>query len=276
MNLRPVTARNAICDCSPLRPEVVRGVDILIVRELLGGLYFGEPRGLASNGGKPSVFNTMRYSIDEIKRVAHVAFEAAATRRKKVTSADKANVLEVSRLWRETVSSVAREYPEVALEHLYVDTCAMNLIMNPRSFDVILTENLFGGILSDEAAAIAGSLGVLDSGTVGGAVDLYEPVHGSAPDIAGRDLANPIGAICSAASLLRRTARLDREADAVLQAVHEVLEAGFRTADLAGRSGTGTIVGTSRMGTLIVAALTRQSFAPHRNPLLQSIACSFK
>ncbi|HEX3559296.1 MAG TPA: 3-isopropylmalate dehydrogenase [Pyrinomonadaceae bacterium] len=259
-NLRPVVCHEATADCSPLRAEVVRGADVLIVRELLGGLYFGEPRGTAEDGG--SAFNTMRYSTHEVERVARVAFEAARGRRHRLSSVDKANVLETSRLWREVVSRVARDYADVSVEHLYVDACAMHLMMNPRRFDVVLTENLFGDILSDEAAVIAGSLGMLASASVGGAVDIYEPVHGSAPDIAGRGLANPLGAIASAALLLRHTARLEREAQDVESAVRGVLEAGYRTADL--RGGTGQrIVGTSEMGALVVDAVAELADMRH-------------
>jgi 3-isopropylmalate dehydrogenase len=251
-NLRPVVAYEAISECSPLRPEIVRDADILIVRELLGGLYFGQPRGLLSDD---RAFNTMRYSVAEIERIAHVAFKAALGRGKKVTSVDKANVLETSQLWRKVVTRVAEEYPGVTLDHLYVDACAMHLIMNPRRFDVMLTENLFGDILSDEAAVIAGSLGLLASASIGGSVGLYEPVHGSAPDIAGKGLANPLGAIASAALLLRYSANLDQEANQVEAAIRTVLDAGWRTPDL--DRGTGkSIVTTSEMGSLVVQAFS--------------------
>jgi 3-isopropylmalate dehydrogenase len=252
-NLRPVAAYHALEDCTPLRLEHVRGTDILVVRELLGGLYFGEPRGHTAAGGDgvaAAAFNTMRYSAEEVERVARVAFEAARKRRGKVTSVDKANVLETSQLWRQVVSQVGREYPQVALEHLYVDTCAMLLISNPHRFDVILTENLFGDILSDEAAVLAGSLGLLASATVGGESDLYEPVHGSAPDIAERDLANPIGAMASAALLLRYTGGLDAEALEVEWAISEILSQGYRTAELPRSAATRT-VGTAAMGSLV-------------------------
>jgi len=252
-NLRPVVAYEGISECSPLRPEVARDVDILIVRELLGGLYFGQPRGLLSEAGTASAFNTMRYSVTEIERIAHVAFHAALRRRQKITSVDKANVLETSQLWREVVTTVAQEYPSVTLEHLYVDACAMHLIMNPRRFDVILTENLFGDILSDEAAVITGSLGMLASASIGGPVGLYEPVHGSAPDIAGQGLANPLGAIASAALLLRHSANLEQEASEVETAIKAVLDTGYRTPDL--DRGTGRrVVKTSEMGSLVVKA----------------------
>jgi 3-isopropylmalate dehydrogenase len=261
-NLRPVVAYEAISECSPLRPEIARDADILIVRELLGGLYFGQPRGFAtegSTGGSPdSAFNTMRYSVSEIERIAHIAFKAAQSRRQKVTSVDKANVLETSQLWRKVVTRVAEEYPDVTLDHLYVDACAMHLIMDPRRFDVMLTENLFGDILSDEAAVIAGSLGLLASASIGGAVGLYEPVHGSAPDIAGKGLANPLGAIASAALLLRHSANLEQEAKELEAAIGSVLDAGYRTPDL--DRGTGKqVVKTSEMGSLVIKALADSS-----------------
>jgi len=252
-NLRPARWYDATAARSPLRPEVAAGSDILVVRELLGGLYFGEPRGRETAAGAGSAFNTMRYTAGEVERVARVAFEAARGRRRKVTSVDKANVLETSQLWRETVARVARDYPEVELEHLYVDACAMLLMTAPRRFDVLLTENLFGDVLSDEAAVLAGSLGMLASATVGGAVGLYEPVHGSAPDLAGRGLANPLGAILSAAMLLRHTARLEREAAEIEEAVGAVLEAGHRTPDLAGPGETPDAT-TDTMGQLVVEA----------------------
>ena len=253
-NLRPVSFHKALASASPLREEVAEGADILFVRELLGGLYFGEPRGITSQNGSWVAFNTMRYSASEIERVARVAFEAAMKRRRRVTSVDKANVLETSQLWRQTVSSVAREYPQVELDHLYVDAAAMHIITNPRRFDVILTENLFGDILSDEAAVIAGSLGMLSSATVGGAVDLYEPVHGSAPDIAGKGIANPLGAIASAAMLLRHTAHLDNQAAEIESAIQEVLDAGYRTPDIA-RGPDGQLVSTAEMGQLVSDAV---------------------
>jgi 3-isopropylmalate/(R)-2-methylmalate dehydratase large subunit len=236
-NLRPAFCHEAILDCSPLRPEVVRGADVLIVRELLGGIYFGEPRSMSPHEG----VNTMRYSVEEIARVARVAFEAARSRRRKVTSVDKANVLETSRLWRDVVNRVATDYADIELDHLYVDACAAHLVTNPGRFDVILTENMFGDILSDEAAALGGSLGMLPSATVGGAVDLYEPIHGSAPDIAGRNLANPLGAIGSAAMLLRYTAGLEKEASAIETAISAVLAGSHRTRDLGGSATTSEI-----------------------------------
>jgi 3-isopropylmalate dehydrogenase len=254
-NLRPAIAYNSIASCSPLRIEITQGTDILIVRELLGGLYFGEPRGFTGINGTSAAVNTMRYSVDEIERVARVAFEAARRRRRKVTSVDKANVLETSQLWRHTVSTVAADYNDVELEHLYVDACAMHLITNPRRFDVVLTENLFGDILSDEAAVVTGSLGMLASATIGGEVGLYEPVHGSAPDIAGRGVANPFGAIASAAMMLRHSASLEQEATDIELAIEHVLEAGYRTPDIAGGS-AGYIASTREIGELVSEAVT--------------------
>lgn len=238
-NLRPSFAWPALAQNSPLKPEVVNGTDIIFVRELLGGLYFGEPRTWDKDAGE--AWNTMRYTRDEVIRVARVAFELASSRRKKLTSVDKANVLEVSQLWRATVTELAPQYPDVTLEHQYVDACAMHLMNTPRNFDVVLTENLFGDILSDEAAVITGSLGMLPSATIGGAVNLYEPVHGSAPDIAGKGIANPLGAILTAAMVLRHSAKLDQDAQAVETAVRKVLEQGHRTADLVrGQKGVST------------------------------------
>jgi 3-isopropylmalate dehydrogenase len=254
-NLRPSLSYSAIAGCSPLRAEVVSGADILIVRELLGGLYFGEPRGFAGANRSTVASNTMSYSVAEIERIARIAFAAARKRRGKVTSVDKANVLETSQLWRETVTRISRDYPDVTLDHLYVDACAMHLIVNPRRFDVVLTENLFGDILSDEAAVIAGSLGMLASATIGGEVGLYEPVHGSAPDIAGHGVANPCGAIASAAMMLRHSANLEQEAGDVELAIEHVLEAGYRTPDIASGTG-GYIATTSEIGELVCQAVT--------------------
>lgn len=253
-NLRPAISYDAIAATSPLRREIAMGADILIVRELLGGLYFGEPRGFFGSNGDSVARNTMSYSVAEIERVARIAFEAALKRRRKVTSVDKANVLETSQLWRQTVSRVASDYPEVTLDHLYVDACAMHLITTPLRFDVILTENLFGDILSDEAAVITGSLGMLPSASIGGVVGLYEPVHGSAPDIAGRGVANPFGAIASAAMMLRYTGRLEQEADEIEEAIRVVLKAGYRTPDIDG-GGTRYIAKTSEIGQLVCDAV---------------------
>src|ERR1700734_2295043 len=236
-NLRPSFAYKALSSNSPLRPEVTDGADILFVRELLGGLYFGDPRAWDRESG--AAWNTMRYTRDEVARVARVAFDLAGQRRKKVTSVDKANVLEVSQLWRATVIEIAQQYPGITLEHQYVDACAMHLMNTPRNFDVVLAENLFGDILSDEAAVITGSLGMLPSATIGGSVNLYEPVHGSAPDIAGTGKANPLGAILTAAMVLRHSAHLEQDAAAIEAAVAQVLDAGHRTADIARGNASG-------------------------------------
>src|SRR5580692_3119180 len=230
-NLRPSVAYAALAESSPLRPEVIKDADILFVRELLGGLYFGAPRWW--NKETDEAINTMRYTKGEVVRVARIAFELASKRRNKVTSVDKANVLEVSQLWRAIVTEVAKDYPSVTLEHQLVDSMAMHIMNIPRNFDVVLTENLFGDILSDEAGVITGSLGMLPSATIGGAVNLYEPVHGSAPDIAGTGKANPLGAILTAAMVLRHSANLEQDATAIETAVRRVLEQGYRTADLA-------------------------------------------
>lgn len=228
-NLRPVAVHQALVGCSPLKADKLRGVDLLVVRELTGGLYYGEPRG--RNG--TTAVNTLAYSVAEIERVARVAFEAARSRRRLVTSVDKANVLEVSQLWRETVTHVARDYPDVRLEHSYVDTAAMRLVSDPATFDVVLTENMFGDILSDEAAVLAGSLGLLPSASLGSGPGLFEPVHGSAPPLAGKGIANPIGAIATVALLLRHGLKLAEAADAVDAAVAAALDAGARTRDIA-------------------------------------------
>ena len=246
-NLRPAFAFKELAVNSPLREEIIDGADIMFVRELLGGLYFGKPREWNRETGE--AWNTMRYTRDEVARVARIAFKLAQGRRKKLTSVDKANVLEVSQLWRATVTEVAKEFPDVTLEHQYVDAMAMHLMNQPKNYDVVLTENLFGDILSDESAVITGSLGMLPSATIGGKVDLYEPVHGSAPDIAGKGLANPLGAILTGAMVLRLTAKLEDEANAIRTAVRKVLEQGFRTPDLARSNPQGfTVLSTSEMG----------------------------
>jgi 3-isopropylmalate dehydrogenase len=246
-NLRPAFAFKELTVNSPLRPEIVDGADILFVRELLGGLYFGQPREW--NKTTNEAWNTMRYTKAEVVRVARIAFQLATKRRNKVTSVDKANVLEVSQLWRAAVTEVATEFPGVTLEHQYVDAMAMHIMNQPRNYDVVLTENLFGDILSDEAAVITGSLGMLPSATIGGKVNLYEPVHGSAPDIAGKGLANPLGAILTGALILRHSAGLEAEAAAIETAVRKVLELGFRTPDLARSNPKGfTVLSTTEMG----------------------------
>jgi 3-isopropylmalate dehydrogenase len=251
-NLRPSVAYPALAENSPLRPEVTKGVDILFVRELLGGLYFGQPRSWNQETGE--AINTMRYTRDEVVRVARIAFELAGKRRKKLTSVDKANVLECSQLWRATVDSLKPDYPDITVEHQLVDSMAMHLMNIPRNFDVILTENLFGDILTDESGIITGSLGMLPSATIGGRVNLFEPVHGSAPDIAGTGKANPLGAILTAAMVLRYSANLEQEATAIEAAVQQVLTAGHRTADIA-RGNTAATVTTQQMGKLVHSAL---------------------
>ena len=251
-NLRPAVAYPALADNSPLRPEVTKGADILFVRELLGGLYFGQPRSWNKDTGE--AINTMRYTRDEVVRVARIAFELAGKRRKRLTSVDKANVLECSQLWRATVDSLKPEYPDITVEHQLVDSMAMHLMNVPRNFDVVLTENLFGDILSDESGIITGSLGMLPSATIGGKVNLYEPVHGSAPDIAGTGKANPLGAILTAALVLRHSGGLEEEARAIEAAVTTVLNAGHRTADIA-RGNAAAIVTTQQMGKLVHSAL---------------------
>ena len=231
-NLRPVSVHPSLEDASPLKPEVVRGTDLMFVRELSGGLYFGEPRSYSDE----AAVNTLPYTRAEIERVARVAFDLASARRKRLVSVDKANVLETSRLWRKVVEDLAPSYPGVEVQHAYVDSFAMALITRPRDFDVVLTENLFGDILSDEAAVLAGSLGLLPSASLGGSVGLFEPIHGSAPDIAGQDRANPIGTILSAAMLLRHALKLGAEALALESAVNRVLKGGHGTGDLKGAS----------------------------------------
>jgi 3-isopropylmalate dehydrogenase len=248
-NLRPARVEPTLVEATPYRGEVVAGADLLIVRELLGGLYYGEPRGITAE----AAHNTLRYTRDEIVRVSRLAFELARARRGLLTSVDKANVLETSQLWRMTVADVARDYPDVRVEHLYVDACAMRLALQPTRFDVIVTENLFGDILSDQAAAVAGSLGMLPSASIGGRVGLFEPVHGSAPDIAGSNRANPLGAIASAALLLRYSAGLTREADLIQQAITAVLETGLRPSDLA-RSDQ-PAASTTEMGDAVLHAI---------------------
>ena len=232
-NLRPAICFPALEDSSPLRRELVRGTDIMIVRELLGGLYFGEPRCIEGTPGARIATNTMTYSEPAIERIARVAFDLAARRRQKVLSVDKANVLECSRLWREVVTRCAKDHPSVQLSHMYVDSAAMSLVQRPRDFDVVLTENMFGDILSDQAGGVVGSLGLLASASIGGPVGVYEPVHGSAPDIAGKGIANPLGAILSAAMLLRHSMQLEQEATCIESAVGVVLNEGLRTPDLA-------------------------------------------
>jgi 3-isopropylmalate dehydrogenase len=264
-NLRPVRTYNALIDSSPLKNHLVEGTDMIIVRELTGGIYYGTPRGIStvaaeggSGAGEERAVNTMTYTRSEIERVSRMAFQLARNRRKKVTSVDKSNVLENSQLWRKVVTEVAREYSDVELDHLLVDNCAMQLVLNPRRFDVLLTENMFGDILSDEGAVLAGSIGMLPSASIGdrkpsGAwVGLYEPVHGSAPDIAGQNKANPLGAIGSVAAMLEYSFGLKREADAVNRAVEQVLDSGQVTADLKPKGAPAT---TEQVGQAVSAAI---------------------
>ncbi len=236
-NLRPVRVTDGVLPYSPLREDIVKGVDLIVVRELTGGIYYGEPRGLDVERGE--AWNTMRYSADDVRRIARYAFEVARGRRRRVTSVDKANVLEVSRLWRNVVSEVASEFPEVELEHMLVDRAAMELVKRPKDFDVLVTQNLFGDILSDEGAALPGSLGLLGSASLGGKADLYEPVHGSAPDITSSGIANPSGTIASVALMLRHSFGLNKEAEAVQWALDEALRTGLRTRDLVRLDGSG-------------------------------------
>jgi 3-isopropylmalate dehydrogenase len=253
-NLRPAKLYPNLADASTLKKEVVEGIDILVVRELTGGIYFGKPKGIEKlpNGGERG-FNTEVYTTDEIRRIAKVAFQAARKRRKKVTSVDKANVLESSELWRRVVIEVQKEYPDVELNHIYVDNAAMQLVRNPRQFDVMLCNNMFGDILSDEAAMLTGSIGMLPSASVGAQVGLFEPIHGSAPDIAGKNIANPIATIASAAMMLSYAFKLDKEAGMIEQAIVKTLDLGYRTKDI--QSPGARVVGTMEMGDAIVRNL---------------------
>jgi 3-isopropylmalate dehydrogenase len=254
-NLRPVRTYAPLLDSSPLKNHIVDGTDMIIVRELTGGIYYGTPRGITGSGAEERAVNTMVYTRPEIERVTHMAFHLARNRRKKVTSVDKSNVLENSQLWRRVVIEIAREYPDVALDHLLVDNCAMQLVLNPKRFDIVLTENLFGDILSDEGAVLAGSIGMLPSASLGDRkpsgvwTGLYEPVHGSAPDIAGQNKANPLGAIGSVAAMLEYSFGLKSDAARVNKAMEDVLQSGNVTADL---KGTAT---TEQVGTAICELL---------------------
>ncbi|MBV9746402.1 MAG: 3-isopropylmalate dehydrogenase, partial [Acidobacteriia bacterium] len=257
-NLRPVRAYASQLDSSPLKNHLVEGTDMVIVRELTGGIYYGTPRGIFEDGAEPRAVNTMTYTRSEIARIARMAFHLARGRRKKVTSVDKSNVLENSQLWRRVVIEVGREFPDVELDHILVDNCAMQLILNPRRFDVVLTENMFGDILSDEGAVLAGSIGMLPSASIGdrtpsGAwVGLYEPVHGSAPDIAGQNKANPLGAIGSVAAMLEYSFGLKEEAAAVSAAIETVMRSGKVTADLRPAGPPAT---TEQVGQAVCAAI---------------------
>ncbi|MBE3606931.1 3-isopropylmalate dehydrogenase [Campylobacter sp. RM13119] len=246
-NLRPAVIYDELVEASTIKPEVLRDVDILVVRELTGGIYFGQPREKTED----SAFNTMTYTRAEIERIAKIGFEAALKRKKRVCMVDKANVLETSQLWREVVSEVAKRYPDVSLEFMYVDNAAMQLVRNPRQFDVILTENLFGDILSDEASMVVGSIGLLPSASMGGKVGIYEPIHGSAPDIAGQGIANPIATILSAAMMLRYALNEEKAATCIENAVKTALSQGYRTKDIAAY-GAKEICTTSEIGDVIV------------------------
>ena len=245
-NLRPVAVYDELVKASSLKPEIIKGVNLMVVRELIGGIYFGEPKGRQDD----RAFNTMVYSVDEIKRIAHKAFESAMKRDKRVCSVDKANVLDVSQLWRECVEEVATEYPEVELTHMYVDNAAMQLIRDPKQFDVILTGNIFGDILSDEASMLPGSIGLLPSASIGDGVGLYEPIHGSAPDIAGQGIANPIATIASAAMMLRYALGEENAASRINKAIQSVLAKGYRTKDIANYDAK-EICSTSEIGSII-------------------------
>ncbi len=245
-NLRPVKIYDELCDASSLKKEVVSGVDMMVVRELTGGIYFGQPREKTDD----MAYNTMVYSKDEIKRIAKIAFEIAQKRDKKVCSVDKANVLEVSQLWRDTVTEMAKNYPEVELSHMYVDNASMQLVRDPKQFDVILTGNIFGDILSDEASMISGSIGLLPSASIGGKIGVYEPIHGSAPDIAGEGKANPIATIASASMLLKYSLNELEASLAIDKAIVKTLQDGYRTGDIA-KYGAKKICSTSQMGEII-------------------------
>jgi 3-isopropylmalate dehydrogenase len=254
-NLRPAQVHEALAAASTLRPEIVSGLDILIVRELTGDIYFGQPKGIRrTDAGEREGFDTMRYRESEIRRIARVAFEAARKRNRRVCSVDKANVLETSQLWREVVTAEAQAYPDVELQHMYVDNCAMQLVRSPKQFDVIVTGNLFGDILSDEASMLTGSIGMLPSASLDASGrGLYEPIHGSAPDIAGRDLANPLATILSAAMMLRHSLGRADAAARIERAVAQVLREGIRTADIYTEGARK--VGTREMGEAVAARL---------------------
>jgi 3-isopropylmalate dehydrogenase len=254
-NLRPVKTYRSLAEASPLKDRMLNDLDLLVIRELTGGVYFGEPRGIVEKEGVRSGFNTMVYSETEVRRIAEVAFNAALKRRRQVTSVDKANVLETSRLWRQVVTEESARFPEVELRHMYVDNCAMQLVIKPSQFDVLLTSNLFGDILSDEAAVLCGSIGMLPSASLGSTIALYEPIHGSAPDIAGQDRANPIATILSAAMLLRHSLDHETAARAIERAVDAVIDAHYATPDI--MHAGAVAVGTREMAGLI----TRQTLA---------------
>ena len=253
-NLRPVRVHPSLTHASPLKPENLAGVDMLVVRELTGGLYFGQPKGRERRNGHERAVDTLEYTDHEVRRVVKLAFELAKGRRKKVTSVDKANVLETSRMWRQIATAVGSEHADITLEHMLVDTAAMRLVARPASLDVLVTENMFGDILTDEASVLAGSMGLLPSASLGSSgPGVYEPIHGSAPDIAGLGIANPIGTILSAAMLLHYSLKLEREATAIQTAVDNALTAGCRTADLGGK------LTTRQMADQVIRRLQNQS-----------------
>jgi 3-isopropylmalate dehydrogenase len=253
-NLRPAIVYPELAGASALKPEMVAGLDVLIVRELTGDIYFGEPKGIREKGGQREGFDTMRYSEGEIRRIARVAFEAARKRSRRVCSVDKANVLETSQLWREVLTAEAEAYPDIELSHMYVDNCAMQLVRNPKQFDVIVTGNLFGDILSDEASMLTGSIGMLASASLDErSKGLYEPIHGSAPDIAGRGVANPLATILSAAMMLRYSLKQPAGAERIEAAVAKVIRDGLRTADI--HVPGMRRVGSAEMGSAVVANL---------------------
>ncbi len=257
-NLRPAKIYDELIDASPLKKDVVQGTDMMIVRELTGGIYFGQPRGIfdLEDGQKKGV-NTLVYTTKEIERIAKIAFEISRKRRKKVLSVDKANVLECTELWRQVVARVSKEYPDVELTNMYVDNCSMQLIRQPKSFDVIVTTNMFGDILSDESSMVAGSIGMLPSASLNGKKGMYEPIHGSAPDIAGQNKANPIAAILSVAMMLRYSFDMDNLAEKIEIAVGKVIKNGYRTADIYSNAAGTKLVGTKEMGRAVMEELKK-------------------
>lgn len=251
-NLRPAVVYDELINASSLKPEIIKGVDIMVVRELIGGIYFGEPKGRTADKG----WNTMVYTRDEIVRIAHHAFKIAMKRDKRVCSIDKANVLDVSQLWRDVVTEISAEYPEVELSHMYVDNAAMQLVLNPKQFDVMLTGNIFGDILSDEASMLCGSIGLLPSASIGDKIGVYEPIHGSAPDIAGQGIANPIATISSASMMLRYALGEIEAADKIDNAIKKTLSEGYRTGDLA-QFDAKEVCSTSEIGSIIANYIER-------------------
>jgi 3-isopropylmalate dehydrogenase len=252
-NLRPVIVFDDLIDASPLKPEIITGIDIMIVRELTGDLYFGSPRGVRVEQGRRIGINTMIYTEEEVERIARVSFDLAMKRRRNLVSVDKANVLECTQMWRDVVIEVGRDYPDVELRHMYVDNCAMQLIRNPAQFDVIVTSNMFGDILSDEASMLTGSIGMLPSASLGNKAAMYEPIHGSAPDIAGKNIANPLATILSVAMMLRNSLNMPRYGQIIEEAVREVLRKRLRTKDIH-EEGT-SLLGTQEMGDAVIETM---------------------